>query len=496
MNPLKKITLSVALAATLLTGCDKIKDFGDTNVNPNATTLPNTAGLLTNVLAGISTRASQATPGYFCQYFAETQYPTNSLYAIPQFDFDGVYAGAMYDLQNIILTCSNPQTSAAAAANGSLKNQIAIATILRSYYYWTITDAWGDIPYSEALTIVNKFPKYDEQEQVYRGVIAELTNIVDQFDNGAAIRGDIAYNGNVDQWKKLANSLRMLMALRLSKRFPNAGDYAAQQFSAALAHPAGHISSNDDNFGITYPGGNYRSPWFATYDARDDLGESLPMVTMLLGMADRRQIDRVYGSSDNGVPYGRDRQSFMNAWFNSNGTTYAKVLGNSYRSDNARVNIVHAAAVLFARAEARERGWTNAVESQTAEQLYYAGITASYTQWGLTAAQAATYAAGAAVVYGGDNLTKIALQRYIALYPDGLQGWSEWRRTGVPTLTPAQDAVNVTKAIPRRYVYGVNDYSTNLQNVQAAAARIPIPVPTPAGAQAGDTQDGRVWWDR
>ncbi|MFZ4058471.1 MAG: SusD/RagB family nutrient-binding outer membrane lipoprotein [Ferruginibacter sp.] len=496
MKSLKTIALSVALGATFLTGCDKIKDFGDTNVNPNATTTPNTAALLTNVLAGVAGRASSANPGYYCQYFAETQYPTVSLYSIPQFDFDGVYAGAMYDLQNIINNNTDPKTAANAAINGSTKNQIAIATILKSYYYWTITDAWGDIPYSQALTITNKFPKYDSQEEVYKGVIAELTAAVDQFDNGLKVKGDIAYNGNTAQWQKLANSVRMLMALRLSKKFPNAGQYAALQFNAALTHPAGFISDNADNFKIDYPGGNFQSPWFLQYNSRDDLGESLGFVNLLNGLGDRRQSDRRFGRSDNGVPYGRDRQSFMNAWFATNSTTYSKVLGDAYRAENASVAVVHAAAVFFARAEARERGWTTATETATADQLYYSGITASFTQWGLTAAQATTYAAGSGVIYGGTNLDKIALQRYIAYYPDGLQGWCEWRRTGVPTLTPAQDASNVTKAIPRRYVYGVNDYSTNRINVQAAADAIPLPVPTPAGAIAGDTQDGRVWWDR
>jgi hypothetical protein len=234
-------------------------------------------------------------------------------------------------------------------------------------------------------------------------------------------------------------------------------------------------------------------PWYAAYNGRDDQGESLFFVQLLTSLGDRRQTDRIFGSSDNGVPYGRDRATFMNNWFASNSTTYSKVLGDNFRQANSTSYIVHAASVWLARAEARERGWTS---ESTAEALYTNGITASYTQWGIPASAVATYMANPLVAYGGENLTKIATQRYIASYPDGLQGWAEWRRTGVPTLTPALDAGNVTKAIPRRYVYGVNDYSTNRTNVLAAAGLIPVPVPTPAGAVAGDTQDGRVWWDR
>ena len=73
MKLFKKISLVAVLMATVFTSCEKIKDFGDTNVDPNRTTTPNTAALLTNVLANISNRATQQNPGYFCQYFGETQ---------------------------------------------------------------------------------------------------------------------------------------------------------------------------------------------------------------------------------------------------------------------------------------------------------------------------------------------------------------------------------------------------------------------------------------
>jgi Starch-binding associating with outer membrane len=490
-----KIITSIGLLAVLATSCDKLKDFGDTNVSPNATTVPNTAALLTNVLANVSNRASQQNPGYYCQYFAETQYPGVSLYSLPQFDMDGIYAGAMYDCQNIINTNSDVTTAALAAANGSNANQIAIATILRSYYYWTITDAWGDIPYTEALTISNTVPKFDKQEDVYKGVIADLTGAVDKLDvNGATVKGDIAYSGNVDKWKKLGNSIKALMALRLSKKYPGASEYAATQFKAALAQSAGTIDVTTDNFAINFPGGNFLNTWNANYNSRDDIGESLQMVTTLSNMGDQRQ--SAYGRGVNGVPYGRDRATFMNVWFAANSTTYAKVLSDANRQPNSKVSIIHAAAVLLAKAEATELGWISGTPAAT----YYANaITESYAQWNLPAATVAPYLANPLVVYTGttaEKINKIALQRYIALYPDGLQGWCEWRRTGIPALTPAINSVNTGGQIPRRFVYGGNDYNTNPTQVAAAAAAIPLPVPTPTGATAGDTQNGRVWWDQ
>ena len=68
----------------------------------------------------------------------------------------------------------------------------------------------------------------------------------------------------------------------------------------------------------------------------------------------------------------------------------------------------------------------------------------------------------------------------------GHGGWSEWRRTGIPALTPTTNAVSASKLIPRRYTYGANEYGSNAVAVKAAAALIP----------GGDVQDSKVWWDR
>jgi Starch-binding associating with outer membrane len=486
-----KIITSLGLLAIMASSCDKLKDFGDTNVNPNSTTVPNTAALLTNVLSGISGRASQLPPGYYCQYFSETQYPGISLYSINQVEMDALYAGAMYDCQNIINTNSDASTAPIAAANGSNANQIAIATILKSYYYWTITDTYGDVPYSEALTISNTTPKFDKQEDIYKGVIADLTRAVGLFDAaGASVKGDIAFNGSIVLWKKLANSIRLLMSLRLSKKYPGASEYAATQFNAALNASEGVIETNASNFEISYPGGNFRSPWFANYDSRDDVGESLQMVTTLNNMGDQRQ--SAYGRGVNGVPYGRDRASFMNVWFAANSTTYAKVLADANRQANSKVSIVHAAAVLLAKAEATELGWI----SGTLAATYYANaITESYAQWSLPAGTVVPYLANPLVVYTGttaEKINKIALQRYIALYPDGLQGWCEWRRTGIPSLTQAQDKVNTFNGIPRRYIYGINERTTNPASTATAVELIPAVT----GIADKDNQYARVWWDQ
>lgn len=482
--------LSLVLALALFAGCSKLEDFGDTNLNPAATTTPNTAALLTNVLSGVGGYAAANVPSLYCQFFSETQYPDASQYSLNLASPAGNYSGSLYDLQNIILTNTDEKTKAVAALNGANENQIAIARILKAYIFWTMTDRWGDIPYTKALK-GDPNVTYDTQEVIYKDLIKELTEAVAQFTAGAAIKGDIAYNGDIAKWKKLANSMRMLMALRLSKVYPTATDYAATEFKAALADPAGHIATNADNFTLVYTGGNFRNPYYNMYDGRKDYGESATMTNTLIGLGNDPRLT-VYGANLNGgastegVPYGYKRET-VTAWTNSH-PNYAYVFAPAYRTEKSPLFIVKASSVLLARAEAADRGWTS--ETANTQTLYEAGIAAAFTQWGLTAPSAG-YLTNAGVALSaafgtGANLSKIALQQWIAYFPDGIQGWSNWRRTNVPALLPAPDATNSPKVIPRRYMYGSSDYSLTKAGVEEAVARI----------TGGDVMDSRVWWDR
>jgi len=141
------------------------------------------------------------------------------------------------------------------------------------------------------------------------------------------------------------------------------------------------------------------------------------------------------------------------------------------------------AEVSFILAEAAERGW---ISTGTAAGYYTQGIQASMDQWGVTdPAAVAAYLADTAIVYKGGTpgLRQIALQKWIALYTNGVQAWAEWRRTCVPeTLVPGPDAVQNT--VPRRYQYSIRELSVNAANVAAAVAR-----------QGPDVFSTRMYWD-
>ena len=138
----------------------------------------------------------------------------------------------------------------------------------------------------------------------------------------------------------------------------------------------------------------------------------------------------------------------------------------------------------FIKAEAAEKGWI----SGSAAQFYNDGITASMKQWGVADADIATYLAQPRVAYAGGaaGLAQIGVQKWISLFTQGYEAWSEWRRTGYPNLTPALNAKTPDGKLPRRVLYPQTEQSFNNANLQAAIS-----------AQGGsDALNQKLWIDK
>lgn len=456
----------IAIAFTTMAGC--LKDFGNTNVNPADIATPSTYAILTNVETGISGWATDGNATIWVQYTSETQYPGAGLYAIPTFG-TGTYTGPLLNLKTIIDKNNNA-------------DEVAAARVLTQYIYWHLTDALGDIPYSDAFK--SKTPVYDKQEDIYKGMIAELKAAKNAFANTGGLRGDILNNNNVDKWKKFANSLRAMMALQLSKRYPGPTEYAATEFKAALAD--GVIENNSDNIQLNFPGGDFKNPYFLAHETNRDNGESVQVYNMLSALSDGRQA--AYGSSNVPVIYGV-KEATINQWIKDH-PTWSRLLADNKRLATSPVFMLTAAQLFMARAEAAARGWT--AENKTL--MLTNGVNASFAQWGIAPPPASYFTQSALILDGTNDIKKIAEQAYLASYPNGRAGWNIWRRTGYPVLTPAPDPLNAAHTqVPRRYTFvpatasTFSEYSLNAENLAAAIARL-----TPAK----DEQESRVWWDQ
>jgi len=470
-----KTSLAVLAAAVVFGGCSK--DFGDTNVSPNGATTPLTSALLTNVEAGLGGVPQSTNQGFYVQYYSELQYPGNSLYLQTAASWDAFYTGPLEDLQNIINICTaSPST---VVGDGNPVNQIQIARILKAYEFSIVTDRYGDIPYSKALNADLAVP-YDKQQAVYADLFKELASAVSSFQStGAAIKGDIIYGGDITKWKKFANSLRMVLAMRLSKVDPATGK---TQFAAALADAGGYISSNADNFTLTYVSTFPNA--LSALSTASFFAISKTIADTLTKYSDPRltAYGQQVGGKVKGMPYGLNTghaQSFIAA-----NPDYSLAMDASFKTAVAPVVILPAAYVDLIRAQAALD--PNYASGENALTLLTKGITDSWAQWGVSGT-IATYLTNLGVT-STVTLYQAQLQTWLSLYNSTQNAWNEWRRTNVPALTPAPDAVNLTKTIPRRFAYPTTEPLVNGTAYAAAVAAFPY-----GGA---DTHDNRVWWDK
>ena len=147
------------------------------------------------------------------------------------------------------------------------------------------------------------------------------------------------------------------------------------------------------------------------------------------------------------------------------------------------LTILTSADIHLARAEAAEIGWTE----EDADAQYYQGIADSWAHWGLDDASFDTFIAQPEIdLSAGSRLEKIGTQRWLTFFPNAVQGYAEYRRTGFPDLQPAPVPVNASKQIPIRYIYPTVEYGLNTTGINAAIAKL----------DKGDTYDSHIWWNQ
>lgn len=366
------------------------------------------------------------------------------------------------------LPLGNSQVVVDKGRETGVANHEAIGLIWRSWTYHQISDLWGDIPYSEALDgIENSRPVYDSQEDVYKALIEDLAEAVALLNPGGPTfeSADLLYGGDVENWRRFANSLRMRLAMRMVNKDP-----AAAEAAFVAAYNAGGFQSNADNAKLSWPGDTYENPLYVNQLSRDDHSIGGAIVDTLLALDDPRlalyaepaAADGLYRGHYNG--YNEPPQEW---------SVYSRI-GRFWRADGATTPsmVLTYSELLFLQAEAAQRGW---IGGNPAE-LYAAGIRANMTQYGSTPANAPTqaeidaYLTHPAVTYSAaTGLAQIHLQQWIGLFMNGAEAFAHWRRTGAPQLTPGPD-LNISR-IPVRFSYPDTEESFNLVNLNAALTR-------------------------
>src|SRR5207247_515391 len=403
------------------------------------------------------------------QYYSEIQYRDEDKYLVRSGTSGGwgFYNGALEDIQRMI------QKGVAANA----PNWSAVGRIMKAYTFSVMTDAMGDLPYSQALkadTVLQ--PAYDTQQFIYNSSFADLAQASSEFDfSGSATgfpTGDLLYGGKLAKWQKFANSLRLRLAIHLSNVDPTK---AASEAAAAVA--AGVFTSNADNAQLMYLATSpNRNPIYNDAQGRDDYGMSKTFVDSLTSFADPRL--PVFAQIN---PAGTGYQGLPNGLNDGEGTPIVNIsrFGAFWRSTpNAPMYLLTYSEVLFLEAEAAERGWIPG-GSAAAATYYTNAITASLQQYGVAAADIATYLGQAKV--GSDaggttlaaHMNQIMYQKWVSLFMQGMEARTEVRRTGIPSLVPGPRAVfgaGIAGSIPQRLPYDDNEAVLNAANLDAAVS--------------------------
>lgn len=203
---------------SLLTLGSCTKNFEKINTNPNVPGSVTPDLLLSGVIKNtINDQVNEAwgIGNIVAQHTAKIQFVNEDRYLWGERNgvWNSVY-GNMRNVQNMI--------DLATASTPVQNNYLGVALIMKSWMFSLATDAYGDIPYTEATKAKTGSvytPKYDKQEDIYTGLLADLKKANDILGTSSeAISGDILYNGSVDKWKRLANSLRLRLLMRLSKK--------------------------------------------------------------------------------------------------------------------------------------------------------------------------------------------------------------------------------------------------------------------------------------
>lgn len=427
-----------------------------------------------------------------------------------------------------------------------------IALTMRALVYGLLTDLYGNIPYSQALNASSGlfFPKYDEQQTVYKGVLADLkqaVTLLNSLETKDAVNStsDILYKGDGAKWRKFANSLRLRYALRLADKRSemSALDVNIQaEFTEAAADA---FTSNADDASMLFPGisadnsaagGPLNSP-----NPNYLLKPGKPFVDKLITLNDPRlqrwvqpvlrkwdakvtkettvTVKNMYGESYSvvyvpattasadtslyvGLPIGLpitqaiayNKGNDATA-YNNERNPYISFLHERYRKNTdtyVPMNLMTYSEVEFILAEAALAGTFGATD---AEGHYKKAIRASMDKAGVftVSYDFEKYYAQPSVAYASatNKQERILEQKWLSSW-FGIQSWFDWRRTGYPALK-AGEVAQYGKALPVRYMYPVpNQDPSYLTNYNAAVERLGATNYIPAG-QSKDHPYAKMW---
>lgn len=518
---MKKIqkNLKIGYAFLLCIGMSNVsctEDFEEINTDKNKIATIGTAELpflFSKAVSSVPWNDQTAQNLYadqYAQYFANNTayFPTDRLVINmdwAQNPWDQQYTGVVPQLQTIF-EYTDPGSA-----------QYALANIWWVYSFHRITDYWGPIPYFNAGEPGTSV-QYDPQSMIYDDFFKRLDTAVtvlnEETNKTPFGNADLIYGGNVNKWIKFANTLRLRLALRISDVEPERA-----QSEAEAAYMGGVFTTSPGDDALAEKNSLSRNR-ISVMSEWNEFRMSAAMESALKGYEDPRISEYfipavetgTYEGLRNGLTPTQLTEAINRVDANSHvGPRWtAPVSGGMPDYLSTPANVMSTAEAYFARAEGALLGWNM---GGTPEELYKAGITNSMYQWGITDPSVIQnyinsteqpippqdYLDSPAIsripvkFNNSDKniqLEQIALQKWIALFPDGWEAWAEYRRRSILDLYPVANSDNPDIPDPttekiRRLPFLISEYQTNGDAVEEAIELLggPDKITTP------------LWWD-
>lgn len=447
--------LTVGLACFAMTACEDLDTLNEDPNNP--TNVP--SNMLMN--GGMKWMVDNVYDNWFsgrqclvyAQYWAQRNYTEEDRYQIRESTNNG-YFNYLYmgiaNMEKVIKLNTDEATAASNSAYGANCNQIAAAKIMKVWLMDIITDTWGSVPYSDIAQLEDGviYCKYDSQQDIYAAMIKELSDAAAMIDESQVTftSGDVIYDGDASKWKKFANSLKCRLAVHLSKVDPNWKSYIAE----ALA--SGVFESNDDipEFSYVSTGSDYCKFYEGFYvDGRNDFTITRHFVNLLKGVKDdlNGKSHPWEGVFDPRLPMYTTTQTADGDYIGfpigvptAMGTKARTGCPNWYYyppfflEPDFAIPLMTYAELKFIVSEYNNFSVAD----------YREGVEASIEYWSAKSGEPVSYDDLEAYV---DAVSKnvgpeaVAVQKYIDLFLNGTEAWTEIRRTGYPEQLVRPDEI-------------------------------------------------------
>jgi hypothetical protein len=465
-----KIILYAFLSFVLTTGCTE--DYEKLNESPNRST-----SIPAHLLLGYTQRSFVNTiyaaqiggdmGACWAQQWSKVQYNNEERYMPRRGNIDRVWediytltiseAKAMYDL-------------AVLEENTNLQG---IALVMQAIGFQTLVELYGPVAFVEAIDRENLKPAYDDESVVFEAVIQMLTDAVTLLSSGSGeviASSDLFYAGNTSQWMKFANTLKFRALMRISSTRSVGAELQAIVNSGII------FQGNADNAQLSYldaePDGN---PIWETivFASRPEYKVSSVLVDILSNLNDPRLEVYAFPAESDGVIRGKPPGFGLQTTLPNEalGYTYKNIsgLGSFFLNPELPGIVMSYSQLNFLMAEAANKEYISG-GLVAVNEYYNQGINSSFETYGLTSAASYLAQGGISITSQSDGANKIATQQWIALFGQGLETWTEWRRTKLPVLTPA--AEGDIAQIPSRFYYSTVGPSLNSDNYNAASSSI------------------------